>query len=304
MNFKRVYNKVCCVMQWNIGLSRGNIEQIIREKNCHLSFKWFPLNDPARSIADPFLFKDTAGNLNLIYEDFSMIDPASYGKIVLATLDPEFTLTGNKKMLDTKSHTSYPFVFVENSKTYIIPETGSKNKVSAFEYDFKNKCLINERVIINNLPLLDSTIFKHGDKYWLFATLSVPGFAHSALHIYYADSLFGKYQPHPNNPVKNNLNGSRPAGNIIKVDGEIYRPAQNCGQHYGESLSINRVTKLSVVEFAEEFYFKIQPDKTSEFNSGVHTLNVLDDIIVIDGIKMLFKPLTKWKLFFIKKFRK
>lgn len=291
-------------MQWNIGISRGSIERVIREKKIDLPFKWFPLNNQVTSIADPFIFKDPGGNLNLIYEDFSMIDPAKYGKIMLASLDNEFAFNGSKEILDTKSHTSYPFVFVEKGTTYIIPETSGQGKVTGYEYDFEKRCLINEKVILNNLPLLDSTIFKHNDKYWLFATLSGHEFAHSALYIYHADSLFGTYQPHANNPVKNNLNGSRPAGNIIKVDGELFRPAQNCGLHYGESLAINRITKLSETEFSEEFYFKIEPDKNSEFNSGVHTINVIDDIIVIDGIKMLFKPFTKWKLFFKKKLKK
>src|SRR4029078_9409076 len=98
-----------------------------------------------------------------------------------------------------------------------------------------------------------------------------------------ADSLFGTYLPHANNPVKNNLDGSRPAGNLVKVDDKLYRPAQNGGQHYGESISINRITKLSENEFSEELYFKIGSDKNSEFDSGVHTINVVDDIIVIDG---------------------
>lgn len=291
-------------MQWSIGFSRGNIEQIIRDKNCALSFKWTPLTDSIKSIADPFIFKDAGGNINLVYEDFSMIDTSKYGKIVMAAVDNEFNTTGNKEILDTKSHCSYPFVFVENDKTYIIPETSHQCKVSGYEYDFENKCLINERIIINDLPLLDSTIVKYNSKYWLFASLSGNGIDPGRLNIYYADSLFGTYQPHANNPVNMNVDGSRPAGNVIQVDGELYRPAQNCGQHYGESITINKITKLSENEFSEKFHFRIKPDKSSEFNSGVHTINVVDDIIVIDGIKMIFKPLTKWMLFFKKRNKK
>lgn len=279
------------------------MEQIIRDKKIDLSFKWLPLKDISHSIADPFVFKDTQGKLHLLYEDFSMTDLSKYGKIFLATLDSSFDITSSKEILDARSHSSYPFIFTEKGKTYVIPETSHQRKVSAYEYDFVNKCLVNERVIINDLPLLDSTIFKYNNKYWLFATLSKKGFGHNQLNIYYADSLLGDYQPHVNNPVKNNINGSRPAGNIIEVDGEIYRPAQNCGQYYGESISINKITKLSETEFSEEFYFKITPDKSGAFNSGVHTINVVDDIIVIDGIKMLFKPITKWRLFLKRKLK-
>ncbi|MEO6550597.1 MAG: hypothetical protein ABIN94_21500 [Ferruginibacter sp.] len=291
-------------MRWSIGLSRGSIKQIIRDKKNSLSFKWLPLSDDNKSIADPFIFKDQEGNINLFYEDFSMVDVTNYGKIVLATLNKDFVFTGKKEMLDARSHSSYPFIFVENDKTYVIPETSQQRKVSAYEYDFANKRLINERVLIDNLPLLDSTIFKYNNKYWLFATLSGNGFSHSRLYIYYADSLFGSYQPHPKNPLTNNPDGSRPAGNFIVVDGEIYRPAQNCARFYGESISINKITKLSETEFSEEFSFKITADQTGKFSSGVHTINVMDDIIVIDGIQMLFRPLTKCKLFLKKKLQR
>lgn len=218
------------------------------------------------------------------------------------SIDKDFNPTGTKEILDAGSHSSYPFVFIENDKTYIIPETSHQGKVSVYEYDFEHKCMINERVIIN-LPLLDSTIIKHNGKYWLFATLSDHQFDHSRLYIYYAETLFGAYQPHANNPVKENINGTRPAGNVISVDGELYRPSQNCGKFYGESITINKIATLSETQFSEEFYFKIVPDKDTAFNAGVHTINFLDDIIVIDGVRMLFKPWTKWKLFFEKKLK-
>ena len=304
MDFVHLYNKLCCVNQWSIGFSKGNIEEIIRDKNCSLTFKWLPLTDNFTSIADPFIFKDAEGKLSMLYETFSVVDKTKYGKIELVTLDNEFSIVSKTEVLDANSHSSYPFIFIENGTTYIIPETSHQGKVSIYEYDHVNKVMTNEKVIINRMPLLDSTIFKHNDKYWLFATFNKNENDYNSLYIYYADSLFGEYYPHANNPVKNTGDGSRPAGSVIKVDGELYRPAQNCSRHYGESITINKITKLSTKEFVEELHFKIEPDKTNEFNSGLHTINVLDNIIVVDGIKMVFKPVTKWKLFFKKKLRK
>ncbi len=291
-------------MQWSIGFSKGSINEIITEKHTILSFKWLPLKNNIHSFADPFFFRDNEGNLKLLYEDFSMVKPSIYGKIGLATLDKNFNIIDNKEVLDTKSHSSYPFIFFDNEVTYVIPETSVENNVAAYEYNFTSKCLVNKRILVNDLPLLDSTILKHDGKYWLFATLAENGNDHSMLNIYYADSLFGSYKPHLNNPVKNNLDGSRPAGNFITVNGELYRPAQNCSQHYGESITINKIIRLSETEFLEEFYLKILPDMSSEFNAGVHTINIVDDIIVVDGIKMVFSPITKWILFFRKKIKK
>jgi len=289
-------------MQWSIGFSRGDIEQIIKEKNNNLSFKWLPLKNNDHSIADPFIFKDIEGNLNLLYEDFSMINTNKYGKIGLSQINKNFNIVNNKEILDTKSHCSYPFIFFEDGIMYVIPETSSQNKVSAFEYDYASKSLVNEKVLISDLPLLDSTVIKYNNKYWLFATVGKNGNDHKQLNIYFADSLFGTYKPHKGNPVKDNPEGARPAGNIFSVDGVLYRPAQNCSHHYGESITINKINILTENEFSEEYHFKIVPDKNCEFNAGVHTINLIDDIIVIDGIKMVFAPFTKWLLYLKKKF--
>ena len=304
MGLKHYYFKLFCVMQWNIGFARYDIKDIIINKKKDLKFIWLPLYNNINSFADPFIFRSADQKLHILYEEFSMVDPKRHGKILVSVLNEKFLPQSNAEILVSNTHTSYPSVFLENNITYIIPETSKKNKVSCYQYDEINKSLINERVLINNLPLLDSTIFKHEGKYWLFATLADHPFDNSKLYIYYADSLFGKYIPHLKNPVKVGLNGTRPAGNLFVIDGEIYRPAQNCEDFYGKSLTINKVTKLNEFDFFEEPGVELTAEKDSPFNEGLHTINILEDIIVVDGIKMIFKPFKKWQLFFRKKFKK
>ncbi|HEY6503881.1 MAG TPA: hypothetical protein VIZ28_07905, partial [Chitinophagaceae bacterium] len=115
----------------------------------------------------------------------------------------------------------------------------------------------------------------------------------SELYIYYADSLTGPYSAHKNNPVKSGLNGPRPAGNFIEVDGKIYRPAQNCANYYGESITINKITELSETAFSEEEHMHIHSNPNDEFNYGIHTINVVDDIIIVDGQKSYFQPVQQ-----------
>ena len=302
MNFKRFYYKFFCVMQWNIGFANYNIKDIIRDKKNDLKFKWFPIEDSGKSFADPFIFRTEDKKLHVVYEEFSMIDPKIYGKIVLSTVNEDFTPSFNKEILDSKTHSSYPFIFTENNETYVIPESGQRGKVSCYQFDVASRSLINERILINNLPLLDSTIFKYNNKFWLFATLADHKYDHSKLYIYYADSLFGNYTPHIKNSVKYGLDGTRPAGNIITVDNELFRPAQNCKEYYGKSITINKILILNEKEFEEEPYLEITAEKNSMYSEGIHTINFLDDIVVVDGIKMIFMPLKKIKIFFQKKF--
>jgi hypothetical protein len=288
------------IKQWNIGLARISMEELIHKKNYNPDYRWIPIHNTKRFFADPFIFKNGDGHINVIYEDYSLDD--QYGKISLTTVDENFRPIHTKEMLDTRSHLSYPNVFLENGKTFIIPESSKSGHVTCYEYDFVNKKLTNAKNIIKNLPLLDSTILTHNNKYWLFATKRGEN-SNSKLYIYYADHMSGPYIPHAANPVKNSLNGSRPAGNFMKVNGEIYRPSQNCADYYGKSVTINRVTVLNEREFKEEAVVEIGPPKKSGFNYGIHTINVIDDVIVIDALKRIFMPVEQVKIFFKKMFR-
>ena len=299
MSIIKMIKQKCSVMQWGIGFAKGNVKEIIRKKNLDLKFTWLEQNNKLEFIADPFIFKNNQGNINLLYEDFSV---ERNGTIALKIIDNDFKTIFQKTILKTGYHLSYPFVFQEDSITYIIPESHQRGKVAIFEYDFFNNSLTNEKILIN-LPLLDSTILKYENKYWLFASLGDGINDNKQLHIYYADSILGKYLPHKKNPVRNNLNATRPAGNFIEVDGAIYRPAQNCKEYYGKSITINKIIKLTVNEFEETHYFEITADSMSNFNAGLHTINILDDIIVIDGIKFIFMPLKKIMLFLKKQFK-
>lgn len=282
------------IKQWNVGLAKVDMKHAINTKNFNPDYKWIPIDNIKRFYADPFIFQNGDGCINVIYEDYSVDD--QYGKISLTVVDENFKPVLTKEMLDTRSHLSYPNVFTENGKTFIIPESSKSGHVTCYEFDFANKKLVNAKNIIQNLPLLDSTILFHNNKYWLFATKRGEN-SNSKLYIYYADHMSGPYIPHAANPVKNSLNGTRPAGNFIKANGEIYRPSQNCAEYYGKSVTINRVTVLNEREFAEEPVFEIRPPQKSGFNYGIHTINILEDVIVIDALKRIFMPLEQIKIF-------
>ena len=110
--------------------------------------------------------------------------------------------------------------------------------------------------------------------------------------------MLGPYVPHPENPVKDSSNGTRPAGNFIEVDGTFYRPSQNCENKYGESITINKINVLNELSFNEEPYMLITINKENQRKHKVHTIhtiNALDDIIAVDGMKWIFSPFDQWK---------
>ena len=273
--------------QWNVGLARIDINELFTNKDYSPNYKWLPINGNERFFADPFLIKSPDGKISVLYEDFHVDD--QYGKISLVTVDEQFKPVYAKVLLDTRSHLSYPTVYEKDGKTYIIPEASKSGHVTLYEYDHATKSLINQKNIIQNIRLLDTTILYYNDKYWLFATKRGE-FSNSKLYIYYANSFEGPYIPHAANPVKDSLNASRPAGNFIIRDGQIFRPTQNCAEYYGKSVTLNKVLVLNEKEFIEEPFIEITPPKRGAFKYGIHTINIVDDVMVIDALKKVFMP--------------
>lgn len=285
------------VKQWQIGLCRCDIKEIIRSKIFNPDINWLSLNTMDYFHADPFMLRAKDGNLEIFVEDFKFED--YYGKIALLTVDNNYSQVNRKIVLDTKLHLSYPFIFKENDRIYIFPEAGHSGRLASYEYDPVKQSITFLQEILG-LPLLDPTIIKYKNKYWMFGTL-IGKNADNKLYIFYSKNLLGPYIPHGGNPVKNSLNGSRPAGNFIVIDNVIYRPSQNCKNQYGESITINEVKILDELNFVEEPYMLICPtikNQITKDNDKIltfHTINVVDDTIVVDGIRWTFSPRNQWK---------
>ena len=290
--FLRKYiNKLYCP-QWTFGIFRGNIEDIISTKTFDPSIYWHKAKSKDTYYADPFILSANEECIKILIEEFSY--KKFYGKISLMTFDQNFKLKSHKIVLDTKGHLSYPFIFNENNKTYIFPESAQNKKLSCYEFCHDSETLSFLKDIIN-LPLRDSSIIKHKNKYWLFGVMS-DSIMNYELHVFYSDNLLGSFTPHPSNPIKNGLDGIRQAGNFFVVDEIIYRPTQNCKNFYGESITINKITELNEIGFEEEPYMTIKLNSENKNNykiNTIHTLNVLNNTMVIDAKTTFFAPIKQ-----------
>lgn len=279
--------------QWNIGIANANIEDIINNNISKKSFTWLPLKEKTRFFADPFVFISPDGSIQIIFEEYSSFN---YGKLSLASLSPNLTNIKIKPVLDTGFHLSYPSVFKHEGKTYIIPESSKEGGLHCYEFDFENKILKNKKTIIENEPLLDSTIIFYNNKYWLFATKRGLK-SNSDLYIYHSNKWDGDYTAHQKNPVKKSLSGTRSAGNFIINKNIIYRPTQNCAEYYGKSIIIQKITHLDEEKYEETAVTELTLNKINFFNSGIHTINIVNDIVVVDGLRKIFSPFTQIKIY-------
>ncbi len=283
---QNIYRKLFLFEQWNIGILNFNIAEIF---NKEIDIKW--LEEPRKSElhADPFTF-EIDDKIYIIFEKYSLM--SRRGRIFMAEYRDNKILQ-QKLLLDNKKHYSYPHVFNDNNKIYVTCESFKTNKLELFELDKKNLELIKIRDIFNNKTVIDPTIFKHHNKYFLFYSD-----LNQYLNIAYADSLHGEFYDHPKNPVKSDITSSRPAGNIFAIDDKIYRPAQNCSETYGGSIVINEIKILDTNDFVENKVLEIKPKSSYSFNQGIHTISSSNSktspIILIDGKRSYYlatKPL-------------
>ena len=190
-------------------------------------------------------------------------------------------------VLDKPYHLSYPFIFESENTLYMIPETGGNKTVELYKctaFPLKWEFVKN---LMEDLVLTDVTLLYHQEKWWLFGTVqNHPSTStNDQLFLYYSDTFLSfDWTPHPQNPVATIISNCRPAGNIFKANSKLYRPAQNnSSKQYGYAIKINEIEVLNETEYKEREVFEVIPDKKNKL-SAIHTMNFVDNLIVIDGI--------------------
>ena len=293
MNLLKTIEDKFYIKQWDIGLCKGNAEQLLKEGLNNLSFTWIQPASKTEVYADPFILPSEGEKFKIVFEQLDLRDGCGY--ISMATIENNYNNVQIKTLLHTGNHLSYPFVFVNKDTTYIIPESSSQHSVEAYPFNQNQNTISRIKNLISGEKLLDSTILFYNNKYWLFATKSGK-YSNANLYIYHADHLDGPYEEHHLNPVKKSLNGSRPAGNFILYNGNWFRPAQNNKSYYGQSVTIHRLIVLNEFEFLEEPIVEIKPPRDCKDWHGIHTINLNGEAIVIDRLKRIFSPINSVKI--------
>jgi hypothetical protein len=287
---KKLYFK-----QWTIGWAQGDIGQILKSGTFDKKVYWLKPGSPGHFQADPFPVRTKSG-LSIIYEDFDI--EANYGNISVMNFDDNFKVLGSKVLLDTGSHLSFPYILNDGTEMFVFPESVRRGNVCCYKYDPVNQSLHYICEVVR-MPLYDPVVLRKDGRYWLFGSV-YENRTDYKLHVYYSENLTGPYTELKNSPVKNGLDGTRAAGGFIETGEGLFRPTQNCLNEYGESITINRVTKLDETGFSEEPHMIITAGEREIRENGIHnihTINVLGDLIILDGMKWTFSLREQWKNF-------
>jgi len=187
---------------------------------------------------------------------------------------------------------SFPFVFQHDGRLYMVPEQSQSRQVVLYEAISFPAQWRQKTVLIDGFAGVDNALFEDRGSWWLFTTLGDHDNYQNNLHLFRSPTLFGHFEPHPSNPVKLGLLGSRMAGRVFRDGERIIRPAQNCMRWYGGSVVFQEILAIDETKFEERFVREVEPSPLSPFGMAFHTVNCAGKTTVVDGYR-LFSSLAR-----------
>jgi hypothetical protein len=254
---------------WEIGISESSFSAFL-EKDRIPKITWFK-NPKNVFWADPFGIK-LQQHYYIFFEEFDK--ETQYGNISCLILDERKKIVSKEIIIDEKIHFSFPQVFFFKDNYYMLPETHQKHKLSLYTATkFPNKW--EEKYTLLNLPCVDSLLFFKQGIWYLFYSI----IGSKYLFLRKNSNLTDNWENCIEETINTNPFNARNAGSIIIHNNKNFRVSQNCISTYGKSIVINEVDEISENNFSEKIVKEI---KMKQQKMCTHTLNVCDDIVLID----------------------
>ncbi len=260
------------------------VKKTTEKKYTILKNPWFKFR------ADPFVV-ETDKDIFVYFEDFNFF--LNRGSIFVGVLNERKSkIEKVRPVLGGKHHFSYPCIIREKNNIFLVPETAEKKEISLYQIVKLPDQIKKRRILLDNIDAVDSTLYYHKDRWYLFTNTLVPGTnKHNQLRVFFTDDLYeGQFKPVKHiSMAKTPLSNGRMAGNIHQRNSSIIRYSQDCTHGYGDNININEVLELSPERYKEKFVNTIsKPDKTF----GMHTINKGNRITVTDFKIRTLNPLT------------
>lgn len=264
MNFK--------VMTYNIGIIKKCIGDVL--SNSDQEIIWLKHKYKDRFFADPFLIKQDSDHYYILCEEYPF--KTEKGVISLLTVDKKsFSLINKKVVIEEPFHLSFPFC--EENGSFIIPESVVANETYIYSFDLE-KMEVTKKEKLLDVGLIDGVYYEN----YLFASRKT----NPKLDLYAYQKIDGKYQEcNDGKPILTSLKHSRSAGRMFTYDGELYRPTQDCVERYGKRIQITKINSINkgILEFVS--IGSLESTKCPPYNETMHTFNVYDGFVIVDGSK-------------------
>ena len=265
---------------WRVGWRRIDGPDLIDLRR-HPAEGWINLpDDGGRFYADPFPIRH-AGAVVLFVEEFEH----RRGKGIISALrfGPEGPLGRPEPVLERDHHLSYPFVFEREGAVWMIPESSAAGTIDLYRATAFPGGWVHEAVLVEGIAAGDATLVRHGGLWWMLATVRVEGGCHSdALHLWSAADFRGPWTAHAGNPVLIDVGSARSAGRIVRRDGALIRPVQDCRDGYGTALGLARILRLDASGFEQVVETTLRPGPAWP-GRRLHMLNTAGGLEFVDG---------------------
>ena len=235
---------------------------------------WKP--KPLRFQADPFLFvKDD--ELFLFYESQHWDDP---GCIMMTKTKDLQTWSKPVIVLSESFHLSFPYVFENQGKIYMIPETQKTDSIRLYQANEELSSFAYLRTLMKqkqddliNFSFSDSHVYYKNGKLFLFTSYQKNWIYYQELYVA-NDLLNGEFKKHPQSPICISNELGRDAGSLIAYQGKLLRVTQDCHKDYGDNVSLMEITHLDEKHYEEQLFMHNVFPRNSIFVDGGHQLNI------------------------------
>jgi len=259
---------------WNIGFYEDGLESLLTVKTPNIH--WVKKKFKDRWFADPFILEVNDSEIIILAEEFCY--EVKRGRIARVVIDRHTYEEKNYSIIfDLPTHLSFPFIYRKGEKVYVMPENSASGCSTIYEYD--DTTLAMSRIgEVSNEPFTDAIIVEIDGNYHLWTTMQpYPNGKTLAIYGFDQDKLCATCRQ---TEVSFLRNTARNAGECFKVAGKIYRPAQDCTEHYGQGVIIQEcIRKNGDLQFLDinSFY-----PSSFKYNHGIHTLNHYKGVTVFD----------------------
>ena len=173
--------------------------------------------------------------------------------ISYAEIDELGNCTEPRTVLEADCDLSFPFLFEWQGEVYLMPATPEHQTIELYRaVEFPHRWTF-DRVVMDNVRAVDSTILSFGGRFWLFTSIESPSGAFGTeLSLFYAETPLGPWTPHPQNPVVCDVRCARPAGGFFMLGDALIRPGQDGWRRYGQAVALNKVETLTTTEYREK----------------------------------------------------
>jgi hypothetical protein len=241
-------------------------------------FRWIE-SPRGHYYADPFLFRRD-GTTWLFFEDYDYAE----GRAVIACAEvrADGGVAAPRVALRRPYHLSFPFLFEDAGRVYMIPETGANRTVKLYRATRFPDEWERVAVLLSGARALDTVMWREGGRYWFFVTIIHPPRAGPQLFLFSTDTLTGRWMAHPANPIVSDARYARAAGAIVSLGSRRIRPSQDCSGDYGSAIHFSEITRLSPSDYEERHLWTLPPVGDKDL-TGTHTYNRCETAEVVDG---------------------